>query len=67
VRGKIDERKLGREVRMVAPSPEDLAILDRYLPEYCALFGIDRSPLKGESFVKLYPFTHRPYGKHYAY
>jgi glutamate synthase domain-containing protein 3 len=67
LRGAVDERKLGKEVRMTEPSREDMEILDRYLPEYCRTFGLDPASLKDRPFVKLYPYTHRPYGKHYAY
>lgn len=67
LRGAVDERKLGKEVRMTEPARADLEILDRYLPEYCRAFELDPASLKDRPFVKLAPYTHRPYGKHYAY
>lgn len=67
VRGGLDSRKLGKEVKMASLSDEDVRILKPYLQDFCAYFNLDKKKILKNSFTKLYPFTHRPYGKIYAY
>lgn len=67
IRGTVEEHQLGREVRPFALTDEDEEELDGILAEYCADMGIDIELVKSEPFIKLIPYTHRPYGKMYAY
>jgi glutamate synthase domain-containing protein 3 len=67
VRGRVDERFLGKEVGLVPLESEDKALLENYVGEYAAHFGMDVKQLRAGSFIKLVPKTKRPYGRLYAY
>jgi len=68
IRGKIDERCLGKEVKVTFPTTEDLDFLIPHLSDFCRYFNLSLEEiLKERPFLKLYPYTHRPYGKLYAY
>lgn len=67
IRGEVDPRCLGKEVKQTEPLEEDLILLKKYLSDYCKSFKINRNVLLKKPFVKLYPYTHRPYGRLYAY
>lgn len=67
VRGKVKESQLGLGLKPYALESEDEKLLERHLKEYCEDFGLDLSEILKEDFVKIIPYTHRPYGKLYAY
>lgn len=67
IRGKVDKRCLGREVKIAKPTKEDMELLKKYLSEYCNYFKLNIDKILRKPFIKLYPYTHRPYGKLYAY
>jgi len=67
IRGDVAEYKLGKEVKKTALDDTDSSILDKYIDNYCRYFSSDRKNIKTEDFIKLIPFSHRPYGKLYTY
>ena len=67
IRGDITAHKLGKEVKKMALNDKDISILERYIDNYCRYFSQDRKNIKTEDFMKLIPFSHRPYGKLYTY
>jgi len=67
VRGEVDEATVGKEVRIVKPSEDDMTLLRLHLKDYCGHFGLNMETILKKPFVKLYPASHRPYGKLYAY
>lgn len=67
IRGKVEPYQLGKEVNISSLSKEDRLLLERYIQEYCQEFSLDPGPVLNSDFVKIAPFTHRPYGKLYAY
>ncbi len=67
VRGRVDERFLGKEVGVANLTAEDQMVLCRHVREYGRIFGVDVDGLLVGPFVKLYPKTGRPYGRLYAY
>lgn len=67
LRGEVDPRRLGREVRVAEPTPDDMGLLRRHLADFCAWFELDLEEVLGATFVKVYPYSHRPYGTVYAY
>ncbi len=67
IRGNIEDCKLGKEVRKSVAGREDLDLLDRYIDTYCNLFNLNRKKISDNSFLKLVPYSNRPYGKLYAY
>ncbi|MCS7232253.1 MAG: hypothetical protein RMJ67_08970 [Elusimicrobiota bacterium] len=62
----IDERLLGKEVKVSEIKQEDFNLISKYIIDFCDSFSISRNVLK-ENFVKLYPYSTRPYGRLYAY
>ncbi len=67
IRESIAEYKLGKEVKILSLDDEDLKILGKYTKNYCSYFGIDPKKISMDSFIKLIPYSHRPYGRLYAY
>jgi len=67
VRGKVKESYLGLGLKPYPLDPQDESILEKHLKEYCEDFGLDLSEIFKEDFIKIIPYTHRPYGKLYAY
>lgn len=67
VRGDIDDRYLGREVKKSDPGAEDMNMLAGLVKEYCEHFGCDYGKVMSKKFIKLAPKSHRPYGNLYAH
>jgi len=70
IRGEIEDYKLGREVKKAKIDNKDKEILNKYINSFCSYFGINISEILNsdyKDFVKLMPYSHRPYGKLYAY
>jgi len=67
IRGNIEDYKLGREVKKVKLDSDDMDLLDRYTDDYCRFFNFDKKKIPNRGFIKLVPYSHRPYGKLYAY
>ena len=67
LRGRVDSHQLGKEVGVVEPSEEDTARIEELVTDFCRVHGLDAPGVLAEPFVKIAPFTHRPYGKLYAY
>jgi len=67
IRGYLDERTLGKEVGVTEPDEDDLTLLHGHLKDFCRYFDLDLGEVIREPFLKLYPYTHRPYGRLYAY
>ncbi|HID95531.1 MAG TPA: hypothetical protein EYP53_05680 [Candidatus Latescibacteria bacterium] len=67
IRGELEDYQLGKEVGIEEPSSEDLEQLEGYLEEYCNYFGLNVEDVQQKPFLKLYPRSHRPYGRLYAY
>jgi len=65
---KIDSRLLGKEVKAVELTKDDKALLEKYIRDYCRYFkDLNADEILKSKFLKLYPFSHRPYGRLYAY
>jgi glutamate synthase domain-containing protein 3 len=67
VRGEVSEHQVGAEVGIMEPEEEDMRLLEKTLSEYCSDFGLDVADVMKESFLKIIPVSHRPYGNLYAY
>jgi len=67
IRGNVHNYQLGKEVKVFELTKGDIAIVSAYVKRYCDYFGADHNRIMAEKFIKLEPFTHRPYGKLYAY
>lgn len=66
VYGEIPENKLGKEIIKSEPDNSDRPVIEKYVINYFNYFGM---PLKLDynKFVKLVPYSKRPYGNLYAY
>lgn len=67
IRGDVADHKLGKEVKKMDLDDVDIDILDKYIGNYCKYFNIDKRQIKTGQFIKLIPFSHRPYGRLYTY
>jgi glutamate synthase domain-containing protein 3 len=67
VRGQVAEHQLGKEVRLAEPSEAGSARIAEIVTDYCRIMGIDPGEVLREPFVKVYPYTSRPYGRMYVY
>jgi glutamate synthase domain-containing protein 3 len=67
IRGKVEEYRLGKEINLFALAQDDRDRLNLYLEEYCQDFNLNLKEILKDKFIKLIPYTHRPYGSLYAY
>jgi glutamate synthase domain-containing protein 3 len=67
IRGEVAEHQLGREVRAVEPDENDALRIREIVTDYAQTMKMDPEPILKESFIKIYPYTSRPYGRMYAY
>ena len=67
LRGEMDPRRLGKEVKIGKVTPEDRALLEKHLGDFCTCFGLDDNEIFKVPFTKISPYSHRPYGMTYAY
>ncbi len=65
VRGEISH--LGKEVKLMDVNKRDLKLIGNLVKEYCSYFNADQGAIMKGKFVKLVPYSHRPYGRLYAY
>jgi glutamate synthase domain-containing protein 3 len=65
VRGEIGN--LGKEVKQMDVDDKDLATISGLVKEYCGHFNADFDKIMAGKFVKIVPYSHRPYGRIYAY
>lgn len=67
IRGEVDVRCLGKEVKITKPTDDDIILLKKHLKDYCKYFAMNLNEVFNKPFIKLYPYSHRPYGTLYAY
>jgi Glutamate synthase domain 3 len=67
LRGTVEEHQLGKEVAVTTPDAADAARLEDVVGDFCRVMGLNMSEVMAVPFVKLYPYSSRPYGKLYAY
>jgi glutamate synthase domain-containing protein 3 len=65
VRGEI--KHLGKEVKAMDVNKTDLGQISRLVKEYCSYFNANFNKIMTGKFVKIVPYSHRPYGRIYAY
>ncbi len=67
IRGEVEDYQLGTEVDIAQIEDEDWDMLETIIERYCQAFGLDAEHFSRDEFIKLYPWSSRPYGKLYAY
>lgn len=66
IRGEVPEYQLGPGLKMEPVDDEDMAVLRPLVEDYAAAFGLDAAIILDASFVRVKPFSHRPYGNMYV-
>ncbi|HIE09752.1 MAG TPA: hypothetical protein EYP65_07885 [Armatimonadetes bacterium] len=67
IRGEVDPFLFGKEVGIGEITEEDRAVLREEIENFSRYFGLPAEEILSSPFVKLYPKSHRPYGRLYAY
>lgn len=67
IRGEVKDYQLGKEVKVFPLNEEDQKTLKTYVEEFARDFSLKPEEIFNRPFCKLIPYTHRPYGKLYAY
>lgn len=67
IRGRLDERILGREASCLPLEETDDDLLRQLIGEFRGYFPEVELEYNREEFQKLIPVSHRPYGRLYAY
>lgn len=55
-----------RNVKASPATEQDLAQIDAYITEYCALFGVDKNTVLDSPFTKIVPDSKNPYKQMYV-
>jgi glutamate synthase domain-containing protein 3 len=66
LRGEVDAHDIGKECGVFTADEDDMKVLRPIVEQWCAAFGDDADDVLSQSFTKLVPVSHRPYGKLYA-
>ncbi|QGY41180.1 hypothetical protein GM415_13925 [Pseudodesulfovibrio cashew] len=66
VRGGISEEQLGPGLQAQPASSEDLEVVEELVREYARELKLDSEAILSENFVKIRPFSHRPYADLYV-
>lgn len=66
LRGNVDPAQLGKEVKKVPVTEEDLDIISTYVENFAGHFKMDMKIIMKKPFYKLIPYHRRPYGNMYA-
>jgi len=64
---KLDQRRLGAEVRIFETDESDRAFLDGVLKEFAADMALDFKSIMSRGFLKLLPVSKSPYGNLYTH
>jgi glutamate synthase domain-containing protein 3 len=67
IRGRVAEHQLGKEVRVTEPDEADRARLRDIVIDYSRVMRLDSQAILEAAFVKIHPYTSRPYGRLYVY
>ncbi|MFN4227364.1 MAG: hypothetical protein ACK4F0_04410 [Candidatus Ratteibacteria bacterium] len=65
--GQVDERIIGKEVRIFKANEDDIYKIENYIKKFCNYFDLKYEDISLKEVIKLLPVTKRPYGKIYAY
>lgn len=71
IRQPLDELSVGKEVGFADLADEDIRVMSDLVTQFCSRLSLEAEPLleaihSGE-FIKLYPYSKRPYGNLYSY
>jgi glutamate synthase (NADPH) GltB3 subunit (EC 1.4.1.13) len=66
IRGEVPEHQLGPGLRSRPVDSADMKVLEEIVWDYAEELGLDAEEILSESFTKVRPFSHRPYGNMYV-
>ncbi|ADU62542.1 MAG: hypothetical protein KUA35_10770 [Pseudodesulfovibrio sp.] len=66
VRGEVPEHQLGPGLHAQPVDSEDLKVIGALVEDYARELKLDSKEIMSENFVKIRPFSHRPYGNLYV-
>ncbi|EGB13701.1 glutamate synthase alpha subunit domain protein [Pseudodesulfovibrio mercurii] len=66
VRGAVPEDQLGPGLTATPVDSDDLKVIEGLVNEYAKELKLDSKAILSENFVKIRPFSHRPYGNLYV-
>jgi glutamate synthase domain-containing protein 3 len=66
VRGSVPEDQLGPGLTANPVDSDDLKVIEGLINEYAKELKLDSKAILSENFVKIRPFSHRPYGNLYV-
>nr|WP_319543960.1 hypothetical protein [uncultured Pseudodesulfovibrio sp.] len=66
VRGNVPENQIGPGLNAQPVNSEDLKIIEDLVKDYANELKLDSTEIMSENFVKIRPFSHRPYGNLYV-
>jgi len=67
LRGEVDPRLVAsRFAALRAAEDKDLGEIRRHVEAFCAAFSLDAEEMLKNGFLRVAPFSHRPYGAKYA-
>lgn len=66
VRGDVSQHQLGKEVGVARPTGSEQDRVEELVTDFCRVMELEPAEVLDTSFLKLFPYTHRPYGKMYA-
>ncbi len=67
VRGKVEDWQIGREVKIFELDEADYKTMRPHLRAFARAFRLDLDEIMAEPFLKMIPYSKRPYGRIYAY
>ncbi|MCL5734477.1 MAG: hypothetical protein M1274_02650 [Actinobacteria bacterium] len=67
IRGSVADHQLGKEVRVTVPSEEERVRIRGIVSDYSRVMQLDAASMLSRPFIKIYPYTSRPYGRLYVY
>jgi len=67
LRGEVEDYQLGEEVKAEKVDEKDMEKIRPFIQEYAGRFETNVEEILEGDFMKLWPYSHRPYGKIYSY
>ena len=65
-RGEVPVEQIGPGLSTQPVDDDDKAVIAELVKEYAKELGLDAKKILAADFVKIKPFSHRPYGKLYV-
>lgn len=67
VRGQVPEEQFGFGLHARPCDADDMKTIKKIVKDYAKELGVDAKEILAEGFVKVRPFSHRPYGNMYVH